>query len=44
VVPDWAQASVWFCGPADFGRSLGAELQRRGLPARRFHQELFEMR
>lgn len=44
AVPDWAQASVWFCGPADFGRSLGAELQRCGLPARRFHQELFEMR
>lgn len=43
-VPEWAQASVWFCGPAGFGRSLAADFAAQGLPANAFHQELFEMR
>lgn len=42
--PDWRDAQVWFCGPAGFGRSLARDLCARGLPAGRFHQELFEMR
>lgn len=44
LVPEWRSADVWFCGPAGFGHSLKAELERLGLPAGRFHQELFEMR
>ena len=41
---DWQDAGFWFCGPTGFGHSLHAGLQQRGLPAGRFHQELFEMR
>lgn len=44
MVPDWASASLWFCGPAGFGRTLRAEFVAGGLPAARFHQELFQMR
>ncbi|NDY90387.1 ferredoxin reductase family protein [Ideonella livida] len=44
TVPDWAQASLWFCGPAAFGRALKADLSAHGLRASAFHQELFEMR
>ena len=43
-VPDWKLAGVWFCGPAGFGATLRDTLAARGLPAERFHQELFEMR
>lgn len=44
AVPDWASASIWFCGPPAFGRALRADFLTRGLRADRFHQELFEMR
>ena len=44
AVPDWRDADVWFCGPAPFGRALRHDLEAMGLPAGRFHQELFEMR
>lgn len=44
TVPEWAQASLWFCGPAGFGRALKADLSAHGLRASAFHQELFEMR
>lgn len=44
AVPDWKNASVWFCGPADFGASLRKDLVAGGLPPGDFHQELFEMR
>jgi predicted ferric reductase len=44
MVPDWRDADVWFCGPAAFGRSLRRGLAALGMPAGRFHQELFEMR
>lgn len=43
-VPNWAQASIWFCGPAQFGRQLRRDFVRRRLRARHFHQELFDMR
>lgn len=43
-VPDWREADVWFCGPAEFGQTLRRDLVARGLPGRRFHQELFAMR
>ena len=44
ALPDWAGASLWFCGPAGFGAALRADLVAHGLPPRRFHQELFQMR
>ncbi len=44
-VPDWEQASVWFCGPAGFGVALRNDFASHGLPAAEsFHQELFAMR
>lgn len=43
-VPEWRDASVWFCGPAGFGRALRHGLESEGRPAGGFHQELFEMR
>jgi len=43
-VPGWKETSVWFCGPADFGHSLRADLVAHGLPQEAFHQEMFEMR
>ena len=42
--PGWREADVWFCGPAGFGHTLREGLCGEGLPAARFHQELFEMR
>lgn len=45
AVPHWREASVWFCGPAGFGRALKAGFAARGLPVQgQFHQELFQMR
>ncbi|MBN8829218.1 MAG: ferric reductase-like transmembrane domain-containing protein [Sphingomonadales bacterium] len=44
MVPDWRSAEVWFCGPAPFGEALREAMQANGLPAGRFHQELFAMR
>lgn len=44
AVPQWRNASIWFCGPAGFGQALREDFCSNGLPADRFHQELFEMR
>ena len=44
AVPGWREASFWFCGPAKFGETLREHFVAGGLPARRFHQELFAMR
>lgn len=45
AVPEWREASVWFCGPAGFGEALKRDLAEHGFPvAQCFHQELFEMR
>lgn len=43
-VADWQAASVWFCGPAGFGRALRDDLVAHGLKPQDFHQELFQMR
>lgn len=44
-VPEWRDASFWFCGPAGFGTELRNDFANRGIPVRkRFHQELFSMR
>jgi predicted ferric reductase len=44
VLPDWKNASIWFCGPPLFGQSLRKDLVAHGLAPTRFHQELFQMR
>lgn len=45
AVPDWREASIWFCGPAGFGEALKADLAAHGYPVEKhFHQELFSMR
>jgi len=44
TVADWREADIWFCGPAPFGRQVRQAMLALGLPAGRFHQELFEMR
>lgn len=44
AVPQWREAGIWFCGPTAFGQTLRRDFIARGLPARAFHQELFQMR
>ncbi|AZO00761.1 ferric reductase [Mesorhizobium sp. M9A.F.Ca.ET.002.03.1.2] len=45
AVPEWREASIWFCGPAGFGEALRQDFAAQGLPVtERFHQELFAMR
>ncbi|MCL2075341.1 MAG: ferric reductase-like transmembrane domain-containing protein [Betaproteobacteria bacterium] len=44
LVPDWKNASLWFCGPAAFGQTLRADFAAQGVSLSNFHQELFEMR
>ena len=45
AVPQWRDASIWFCGPAGFGTALRHDFAAHGLPVQeRFHQELFAMR
>ncbi|PWW03325.1 putative ferric reductase [Hoeflea marina] len=45
VVPDWRDASFWFCGPVGFGDALRSDFAAHGMDTgRRFHQELFSMR
>ena len=39
-----AKSTVWFCGPAAWGKALGKSLVANGLPATAFHQEAFEFR
>ena len=44
-VPDWREASIWFCGPTGFGEALRRDFAAQGLDTKnRFHQELFAMR
>ncbi|GEO84772.1 MULTISPECIES: ferredoxin reductase family protein [Alphaproteobacteria] len=45
AVPDWQEASIWFCGPPGFGDALRADFAAKGMNVKqRFHQELFQMR
>lgn len=44
LVPEWHQASVWFCGPTGFGKAMKRDLMKNGLARADFHQELFRMR
>jgi predicted ferric reductase len=43
-VPDWRDADIWFCGPAQFGQTLKKDFAAMGLAKGHFHQELFEIR
>ncbi|MDI6837226.1 MAG: ferric reductase-like transmembrane domain-containing protein [Rhizobiaceae bacterium] len=45
AVPEWREASVWFCGPVGFADALKRDLAGQGFDVKtRFHQELFSMR
>jgi len=44
AVPHWKNASIWFCGPAGFGKALRDDFIAQGFSPAAFHQELFEMR
>jgi predicted ferric reductase len=45
AVPDWQEASIWFCGPSGFGSAIRQDFAGQGMNvAKRFHQELFAMR
>lgn len=45
AVPEWREASIWFCGPTGFGEALKRDFAEHDFPVKgRFHQELFAMR
>jgi predicted ferric reductase len=44
VLGDFAEVSVWFCGPAPFGRNLSGQLRSAGLSEKDFHHEEFQLR
>lgn len=45
AVPEWPEASIWFCGPSGFGTALRRDFAAHGLKSGdRFHQEIFAMR
>lgn len=45
AVPEWREASIWFCGPAGLGAALKRDFSAEGFPVeQRFHQELFALR
>lgn len=44
-VPEWREASFWFCGPTGFADALKRDFAGEGLDVKkRFNQELFSMR
>lgn len=44
TVKDWNDASIWFCGPQQFGQQLRSDMLKRGFSGKHFHQEMFEFR
>jgi predicted ferric reductase len=44
TVPNWRDASIWFCGPTGLADVLKRDFATAGFPLERFHQELFAMR
>lgn len=44
AVPEWKSASIWFCGPAEFGKQLQSDFRAAGMAPGEFHQELFHFR
>jgi len=43
-VPNWARASIWFCGPGAFGKAIRDDFAAHGMQPDNFHQELFAWR
>lgn len=43
-VPNWKNASIWFCGPVGFARQIEKDLIINGLQPAAFYREFFEMR
>jgi predicted ferric reductase len=43
-VPDWSDASYWFCGPPGMGDAVFGYLAGRGIPKARLHREAFQFR
>lgn len=44
-VPQWREASIWFCGPTGFGEALKRDFAAHDFPVKhQFHQALFGMR
>ena len=44
AVPDWQNASLWYCGPVGLANTLFNQFRKWGMPARRMHREFFDMR
>lgn len=44
LVPNWQQASIWFCGSSTFAQQLKQDFATQKFEMKHFHQELFEMR
>lgn len=45
TVPQWKEASIWFCGPLGFGDALSRDFAQNGFDTdRHFHREFFSMR
>ncbi len=44
TVPNWQNASIWFCGPLALGEAIKADFIKYGFKADQFHQELFKLR
>lgn len=45
AVPQWREASLWFCGPEGFAEALRRDFTAVGFDARRrFHREFFDFR
>lgn len=45
AVPNWRDASIWYCGPIGLGNALRRDFAASRLRLNeRFHQELFSMR
>lgn len=45
AVPEWREASIWFCGPIGFGAALRKDFAAQGFRVEeRFYQELYEIR
>lgn len=44
TVGNLSKAKAYFCGPIPMRKKLGTQLRERGISARRYHYEAFEMR
>tara|TARA_R110001583_G_scaffold130834_1_gene282565 strand:+ start:67843 stop:69180 length:1338 start_codon:yes stop_codon:yes gene_type:complete len=44
LVPDWQNASIWYCGPFELGEALRNDFIKHGLQSDKFNHELFKLR